>query len=84
MTVCFVLKLSSHISSIMLLLTHMRSGISHGDEMMSTTFLLNSISYFLLYLQNATNILIVHRRVLLDLTLSSLSEESVVLGDDCH
>ena len=44
--VCFVLKLFSHTSSPVLLLTQMRNGISRGDEMMSTVFLLNSVSYF--------------------------------------
>ena len=63
MRVCFVLKLFSHTSLLMLLPTQMRRGISHGAQMISTTFLLNGISYFLLYLQNATNVLIVHRGV---------------------
>ena len=66
-------KLFSHMSLLGLALTQMRRGISHGDEIMSTTFrnkttitfLLNSIGYFLLYLQNATNILTIHRGVLL-------------------
>ena len=71
--VCFMLKLFSHMSLLVLALTQMRRGISHGDEIMSTTFhnkttitfLLNGIGYFLLYLQNATNILTIHRGVLL-------------------
>ena len=68
-----MLKLFSQTSLLMLGLTQMRRGISHGDEMMSTTFcnetsttfFLNSIGYFLLYLQNAAHIRIVHTGVLL-------------------
>ena len=63
MRVCVVLKLFSHTSLLRLLLTQMRRGISHRDQMMSTMFLLNSTSYFLLYLQNVTNVLIAHRGV---------------------
>ena len=85
--VCFVLKLFSHTSSSVLLLTQMRSGISRGDEMMSTVFLLNSVSSFLLYLQNATSVLIVHRGVLLCRIWHRAAFQrntSVVLGDGCH
>ena len=87
MRVCFVLKLFSHTSLLMLGLTQMRRGISHGDQMMSTTLLLNTISYFLHYLQNVTNVFIVHRGVpLCTIWHQAVFQRnmSVVFGDGCH